>query len=102
MRKTLLALCCLWSFSDSVAIDNSSLIQSSVMVVDLSHPNVLYSENSDLRLTPASTSKLFVAATALRQLGSDYHFTTQIYARGKLSSGILHGDLIFMAWVILA
>ena len=69
-------------------------IKMSMMVVNLSHPQVLAANNADLQLTPASTSKLFVAATALRQLGNDYRFTTQLYTRGSIKNGILRGDLI--------
>lgn len=71
-----------------------SSIQISAMLVDITHPKVLYADHADDRLMPGSATKLFVAVTALRQLGSQYQFTTPIYIRGTLSKGILQGDLI--------
>ena len=73
---------------------NELPIQTSAMIVDLTHPRVLYADHPDLPLTPASTSKLFVAATALRQLGNNYHFTTSLYTQGSLVNGVLRGDLM--------
>lgn len=46
-------------------------------------------------MLPASTQKLLVAAAALKGLGSDYRFTTSLYRRGKVTQGVLHGDLLF-------
>lgn len=51
--------------------------------------------NADTLMLPASTQKLLVAAAALKELGSDYRFTTSLYRRGKVTQGVLHGDLLF-------
>ncbi|MFZ0218918.1 MAG: D-alanyl-D-alanine carboxypeptidase/D-alanyl-D-alanine-endopeptidase [Candidatus Aquirickettsiella sp.] len=70
-------------------------IQSSELLVDLTHPKILYSKNAQLRLTPASVTKLFIAASALTHWGARHTFSTQVYARGHIKAGILYGDLIF-------
>jgi len=50
----------------------------SALVVRLSDRKTLAELKPDLALTPASTSKLYVAASALRQWGADYRFTTRL------------------------
>ncbi|MBU0988474.1 MAG: D-alanyl-D-alanine carboxypeptidase, partial [Proteobacteria bacterium] len=43
------------------------------------HGRVLYSQNADLMLVPASTLKLFTALAAFHYLGPDYRFATEFY-----------------------
>lgn len=94
MKLNRIILFTLIFFNSCFSLSNP-IIQSSVMVVDLTHPKILHSENENLRLIPASTTKLFTSSAALRQLGVNYHFNTQIYIRGKLTNRVLNGDLIF-------
>ncbi|AOV09029.1 D-alanyl-D-alanine carboxypeptidase/D-alanyl-D-alanine-endopeptidase [Sporosarcina ureilytica] len=54
---------------------------------------LLYENNGDVRVRPASVMKLFTAATALERLGSDHVFKTAVYTDGKIEDGILHGDI---------
>ncbi len=67
----------------------------SALVVRLNDRKTLAELKSDLALTPASTSKLYVAASALRQWGADYHFTTRLLGTGPVRNGILRGNLVF-------
>jgi len=65
-----------------------------VQVVRLSDDKVLYARNADRLFVPASNMKLFTAALALRRLGPDYRFKTQVLGEGTLdTSGTLTGDL---------
>lgn len=78
----------------TLAETNHSTPQISLLFVDLSSGKVLAAENPDKRLVPASVTKLFPAAAALKQWGSTYSFSTPVYARGQLTQGILTGDLV--------
>lgn len=78
-----------------LANENNPAIQRSELWVDLTHPKILYAKNDQLRLIPASVTKLFIAASALSKWGSRHTVPTQIYARGEISRGILQGDLVF-------
>lgn len=44
--------------------------------------------NSDVALSPASTTKILVAAVALEVLGANHQFTTQVLAPGGFAGGI--------------
>ncbi|MEN9916365.1 MAG: D-alanyl-D-alanine carboxypeptidase/D-alanyl-D-alanine-endopeptidase [Pseudomonadota bacterium] len=77
------------------ASENNVAIQRSELWVDLTHSKILYAKNDQLRLIPASVTKLFIAASALAKWGSRYTFTTQVYARGNIKAGVLNGDLVF-------
>ena len=65
-----------------------------VHVVRLSDGATLAAHQADRLFIPASNVKLLTTAAALRTLGSDYHFTTKLYAAGPLAGGILKGDLV--------
>ena len=45
-------------------------------------------------MMPASNMKILTLAAAADSLGWDYRFTTTLEARGAISNGVLHGDLI--------
>jgi serine-type D-Ala-D-Ala carboxypeptidase/endopeptidase (penicillin-binding protein 4) len=48
----------------------------------------------DLETAPASNEKVFVAVTALQQLGTAYHFTTTVSSTAPIVDGTVHGDLV--------
>jgi serine-type D-Ala-D-Ala carboxypeptidase/endopeptidase (penicillin-binding protein 4) len=65
----------------------------SAAAVDLDDNSVIQQLNSDERLTPASLTKLAVAATTLSIWPADKMFKTQLLAAGTLSGARLSGDL---------
>jgi D-alanyl-D-alanine carboxypeptidase/D-alanyl-D-alanine-endopeptidase (penicillin-binding protein 4) len=68
----------------------------SAMVVDLSSGEVIAQKNPNMALSPASSSKIILAAKALDDFGGDFSFTTQFITYGKLNDrGVLRGNLIF-------
>ena len=83
------------AFSDWHAL--STLQQSGARVsaaaVDLSDNAVIQQLNADVRLTPASLTKLAVAAAALSVWPADKMFKTQLLAAGTVDEGRLTGDL---------
>lgn len=54
----------------------------------------LFELNPGKLMMPASNMKILTLATAAKTLGWDYRFTTTLEARGSISEGVLHGDLV--------
>lgn len=48
----------------------------------------------DQQMTPASVSKLYTAAAALKQWGPQKRFTTELRSSGAIVDGVLKGDLM--------
>ncbi|HYW91553.1 MAG TPA: D-alanyl-D-alanine carboxypeptidase/D-alanyl-D-alanine-endopeptidase [Gammaproteobacteria bacterium] len=66
----------------------------SARVIDLRSGRTLAALHPGRSLTPASVSKLYVAAAALRHWGADHRFRTPVLRSGELRHGTLHGQLI--------
>lgn len=56
---------------------------------------VLGEWNPDQRLTPASVSKIVIAAAALEKFGSEHTFKSSLFTTGVVRNGVLKGDLVF-------
>ncbi|WP_082232130.1 D-alanyl-D-alanine carboxypeptidase/D-alanyl-D-alanine endopeptidase [Halobacillus massiliensis] len=56
---------------------------------------LIYENDGDLRLKPASNMKLITGAAALDTLGPEYQFTTEVLAEGEVKGNgkMLQGDL---------
>ena len=55
--------------------------------------DTIASSNPTLNLVPASNLKLITTGAAIHSLGGDYRFETKIGYSGKISNGILEGDI---------
>lgn len=66
----------------------------SVLVEPLDGGQTLYSRQPDRNLIPASNMKLLPVAAILLEFGPDYTFPTRLYAEGRVSEGVLHGNLV--------
>jgi D-alanyl-D-alanine carboxypeptidase/D-alanyl-D-alanine-endopeptidase (penicillin-binding protein 4) len=64
-----------------------------VEVYSLSRQQSLFSMNKDVALSPASSIKTLTALVALKRLGPDFSFETEVYYDGKISNGVLQGDI---------
>ena len=65
-----------------------------IKVTSLETGKVLFEENANKLLRPASNMKLYTVAAALDRLSPDYRFVTSVYAAAKPdAAGIVHGDL---------
>jgi len=66
-----------------------------VVVERLSDKHIVFTQNPDLRLMPASNRKLFTSATGLEMLGDSWQPETDILATAHPDAqGVLLGDLI--------
>ncbi len=61
----------------------------SILVKNLKSGQVIYSLNPDLRLHPASNTKLVTTAVALKELGSTYRWTTELVTP-RFENGVAH------------
>jgi len=65
-----------------------------IKVTSLDTGRVLFEENAQKLLRPASNMKIYTVATALDRLSPDFRFNTSIYAQAKPSAdGVIKGDL---------
>lgn len=65
-----------------------------VLIVDPARGETLYSRNAHKLFLPASNMKLVTGAVALTVLGPDFRFRTVYARRGRISRGVLDGDLV--------
>ncbi|MEZ4813827.1 MAG: D-alanyl-D-alanine carboxypeptidase/D-alanyl-D-alanine-endopeptidase [Bdellovibrionota bacterium] len=65
----------------------------SVSVHSLSRDESLYEFNSNEALSPASAIKILTSYVALKKLGNEFTFKTQVLTTGRISNGVLKGDL---------
>lgn len=65
-----------------------------VLIVDPQSGDTLYSRNAAKLFMPASNQKLITGATVLTLLGPDYRFRTQFSAAGRITDGVLDGNVI--------
>jgi D-alanyl-D-alanine carboxypeptidase/D-alanyl-D-alanine-endopeptidase (penicillin-binding protein 4) len=65
-----------------------------VKIVSLDTGNVIFEQNANKFVRPASNMKLYTVAAALDRLTPDYHFITSVYAKEKADKGAIKGDLI--------
>jgi serine-type D-Ala-D-Ala carboxypeptidase/endopeptidase (penicillin-binding protein 4) len=65
-----------------------------IKVTSLSSGKVLFEENANKLLRPASNMKVYTVAAALDRLTPDFRFVTSVYAPAKPdAAGIINGDL---------
>lgn len=64
-------------------------------VYDLTADKPVYGYHETLTQPSASCLKLLSGVAGLHLLGSDYMYITGLYQRGKVSDGVLQGDLTF-------
>ncbi len=65
-----------------------------VKIVSLETNQIIYEQNANKFVRPASNMKLYTVATAFDRLTPDYHFVTSVYAKERLEDGKIKGDLI--------
>lgn len=67
---------------------------TSLCILDAQTGKVIYAKNENIGLAPASTLKTITSATAFSVLGKDFKYQTTLGYNGKITNGVLQGDLI--------
>jgi D-alanyl-D-alanine carboxypeptidase/D-alanyl-D-alanine-endopeptidase (penicillin-binding protein 4) len=65
-----------------------------VKIVSAKTGLVVFENDADELLSPASNAKLYTVAMALDRLGQDYRIRTSLYSTAKPEQGVLRGDLV--------
>ena len=79
----------------SLAAEARSILGANQGVyIESTNGTPLLSQEAQKAVHPASVSKVPTTLALLRKLGPDYRFTTTFSARGVISEGTLHGDLL--------
>ncbi|HKP36873.1 MAG TPA: D-alanyl-D-alanine carboxypeptidase/D-alanyl-D-alanine-endopeptidase [Pyrinomonadaceae bacterium] len=65
-----------------------------VKIVSLDTGVVIFEQDANKFVRPASNMKLYTVATAFDRLTPDYRFVTSVYAKEKVEDGKVKGDLI--------
>ena len=65
-----------------------------VKIVSLDTGAVIYEQDANKFVRPASNMKLYTVATAFDRLTPDFHFITSVYAKEKPDDGKVKGDLV--------
>ena len=70
----------------------------SVYIRDLNSSSPMLELNADKLRTPASTMKLLTTYAALKELGPNFSWRTEVWFRGKLNKDVLDGDLVLKGY----
>ncbi len=65
-----------------------------VKIVSAKTGTVVFEQDADELLSPASNAKLYTVALALDRLGQDYRIRTSLYSTSAPRDGVLDGDLV--------
>jgi D-alanyl-D-alanine carboxypeptidase/D-alanyl-D-alanine-endopeptidase (penicillin-binding protein 4) len=87
--------------SDSLVLSLNNLLSQpffdttavSVSAYNLKNGKEIFSKNPYMLFRPASNLKVLTTSAGLVFLGPGYNFTTSLYYTGKISGGVLKGDL---------
>lgn len=78
-------------------IDGIDADKIAIYIEDLRNGEVVLDVNGEEPMIPASVTKLFTAATAFRKVNLDTVYQTDVILQGKISDGILKGNIIIKA-----
>ena len=83
-----------WSIDSLVNQPKFERATLGFLIVDPKTGDTLYSHNAGKLFVPASNQKILSGSVALAQLGADYRYRTTFVTHGKITNGVLDGDLI--------
>ncbi len=66
----------------------------SVVIQDLQNETTLADHNPSMIVSPASTLKVITTAAALKTLGADYRFETELSYTGQIVGSVLEGNVV--------
>ncbi len=82
------------AFTDALKQAGIPLGRVAVVVQRLDAAAPVLSHNAGAALNPASVMKLVTSFAALNQLGPGYVWTTDVWADGTITDGVLNGNLV--------
>ncbi len=80
-------------FSNLMGIIEPRHSQVALSATDLTTGELIYQQNADTLLLPASTQKLLTAVAATAQLGNGFKFDTQVFSHFPIRHGKIAGDI---------
>ncbi len=83
-----------WSIDSLVNQPQFARTNLGFLIIDPTTGDTLYSHNAGKLFVPASNQKILTSTVALAQLGANYRFRTTFVTHGKVTNGVLDGDLI--------
>jgi D-alanyl-D-alanine carboxypeptidase/D-alanyl-D-alanine-endopeptidase (penicillin-binding protein 4) len=84
-----------------IQLDNYIGKHDAVLLAD-HNSSIIFAENADTKLVPASTLKILTSLAALHYLGPDYRFTTEFYLDNFLNLKIKgYGDPLLLSEIIM-
>lgn len=81
----------------ATSIEGIDADKIAIYIEDLRNGEVVLDVNGEEPMIPASVTKLFTAATAFRKVNLDTVYQTDVILQGKISDGILNGNIIIKA-----
>lgn len=82
------------AFTDALNQAGIPLGSVAVVVQPLDAKAPVLSHNADAALNPASVMKLVTSFAAIHLLGPGFVWTTDVWAAGEITDGVLNGDLV--------
>lgn len=76
------------------ALEAKQRAKIGIEITNCSSGDLLLAHGSDRSYIPASLAKLFTTATALRLMGPEYRYRTEVVSEGEIKNGVLKGNLI--------
>ena len=84
--------------TQALAVPDVSARTEGVVVVDLDSGKTVFARNPDLPLAPASNEKLALTYAALKELGPDFEFRTEVVGVGWQDGAVWHGSLVLKGY----
>jgi D-alanyl-D-alanine carboxypeptidase/D-alanyl-D-alanine-endopeptidase (penicillin-binding protein 4) len=82
----------------AIAVPHVARSATGAVAIDLLTGKTLFAQNADRSLAPASNEKLAVSFAALRELGPDYRFRTDVIGRGRQDGRVWVGNLVLKGY----
>jgi D-alanyl-D-alanine carboxypeptidase/D-alanyl-D-alanine-endopeptidase (penicillin-binding protein 4) len=82
----------------ALAVPGVAPSKSAAMAIDLKTGQIVFAQNPDTPLQPASNEKLCVAYTALVELGPKYRFRTEVLGEGRQVGKVWRGRLVLKGY----
>jgi serine-type D-Ala-D-Ala carboxypeptidase/endopeptidase (penicillin-binding protein 4) len=72
--------------------------QVGICIMDVQTGQIFGSHNRDMSLIPASNMKIVTTAAALKILGSDFTFRTDLQYEGDIKDSVLYGNIVIKGY----